>query len=135
MKHWLLKTEPETYSFQTLLKEKKTHWNGVRNFQARNNLREMKLGDLALIYHSGKDKAVTGIARIAREGYSEIDSEDGSEWVQVEIEAVQPLAQPVTLATLKATKSLQSLPLIKQSRLSVMPISPSHYQEILRLGK
>src|SRR5689334_1437139 len=94
--YWLLKTEPETYSFSQLKKDGKTNWNGVRNFQARNNLRKMKTGDVALIYHSGDEKAVVGVARVIKEAYLDRDP-DGTEWAQVDIEPVKPLVKPVPL--------------------------------------
>jgi predicted RNA-binding protein with PUA-like domain len=131
--HWLFKTEPSTFSFETLAREKKTNWNGVRNFQARNFLREAKAGDLALIYHSGDDKAVVGIAEVTRAAYEDPDP-DGGDWVQVDIKHVRALGQPVALRTLKATPALKDLLLIKQSRLSVMPVTAAHYREILKLG-
>lgn len=131
--YWLLKTEPETYSFERLLKEKRTNWNGVRNFQARNNLRKMAKGDAALIYHSGDDKAVVGIAKVVREAYTDPDPE-GGDWTQVDVEAVEPLPRPVKLAEIKGAKSLAELPLIKQSRLSVMPITEAHFKAILKLS-
>jgi predicted RNA-binding protein with PUA-like domain len=104
--YWLFKSEPETYSFSQLQKDKRTHWNGVRNFQARNFLRQARKGDLALIYHSGDDKAVVGIAKVVREAYAEIDDNDGKEWAQIDIEAVKPLPEPVTLAKIKTTAAL-----------------------------
>lgn len=131
--HWLLKTEPETYSFAQLLKDKKTNWNDVRNFQARNYLRQIKKGDLALIYHSGDDKAVVGVAEIVKEAYPDIDPE-GGDWVQVDLKPVEALKTPVKLSQIKATKTLQEMPLIRQSRLSVMPITEAHYKTILKLG-
>jgi predicted RNA-binding protein with PUA-like domain len=135
--HWLLKTEPETYSFLTLLKEGKTHWNDVRNFQARNFLRQIRIGDLALIYHSGDEKSVVGIARIVREAYPDIDPEDDrpGDWVQVDLEAVEALPHSVSLATLKSDVTLKDLLLIRQSRLSVMPVTEKEYERILRLGQ
>lgn len=131
--YWLLKTEPETYNFEQLLKDKRTNWNDVRNYQARNNLRKMLVGDIALIYHSGDDKAVVGIAKVVRLAYPDIDSE-GGDWSQVDIAAVERLEIPVKLAVLKSTKALADLPLIKQSRLSVMPITPLHFEAILALA-
>lgn len=133
--YWLLKTEPETYSFDRLLKDKKTNWNDVRNYQARNFLREIKKGDLTVIYHSGDDKAVVGVAECVKEGYPDIDSDDGSEWVQIDIAPVKPLKAPVSLATIKSTAALKEMPLIRQSRLSVMPITKAHYETLLKLGE
>lgn len=129
--YWLLKTEPETYSFQQLVQNKKTHWDGVRNFQARNFLKEMKTKDLALIYHSGKEKAVVGLAEVIQEAYPEKDPT----WIQVDLKSVKTLPSAVTLAQLKMHPELQELRLIKQSRLSVMPITESEFKTILNLGK
>jgi predicted RNA-binding protein with PUA-like domain len=133
MAYWLFKSEPDTYSFQTLKKEKKTVWNGVRNFQARNFLKLCKKGDLALIYHSGKERAVVGLARITKEGYPELDPKKPGEWVQIDI-AYESELNPVTLETLKKTPALKSLMLIKQSRLSCMPVGQNEFETILKLG-
>ncbi|HAZ11358.1 MAG: hypothetical protein A2X86_20235 [Bdellovibrionales bacterium GWA2_49_15] len=133
-KYWLLKTEPATYSFTTLQKEKRTTWNGVRNFQARNFLKEFQVGDLALIYHSGKEKAVMGVAEIARAGYPEVDNTMPGEWIQVDLTPKRALAIPVTLAQLKAEKTLAKLLLLKQSRLSVMPVTHAEFKQILKIG-
>ncbi len=133
-KTWLFKSEPETYSFETLMKEKTTAWNGVRNFQARNFLRECQKGDLALIYHSGDEKAVVGIAEIISKPYPEIDPKKPGEWVQVDIKAKKRLKSPVSLKTLKTTSTLKNLLLIKQSRLSCMPVTLNEFEEIIRLG-
>lgn len=130
---WLYKSEPETYSFETLLKEKRTNWDQVRNFQARNFLRQAQVGDLALIYHSGKEKAVVGLARVTRTAYPDIDSE-GGDWVQIDLEAVQKLPVSVTLAQLKATPSLKDLKMLRQSQLSCMPVTKAEFDTICRLG-
>jgi predicted RNA-binding protein with PUA-like domain len=133
--NWLLKTEPGTYSFQQLLKDKKTNWNDVRNFQARNFLKRAAPGDFALIYHSGDDKAVVGLAKVVKPAYADPDPEDPkTEWVQIDVAAVEAFKQPVTLKEIKATKALAELPLIKQSRLSVMPITASQLKTLLRMG-
>ncbi len=131
--YWLLKTEPETYNIDRLLKDKHTNWDHVRNYQARNYLRKMAKGDIALIYHSGDDKAVVGVAKVVRIAYADLDPE-GGDWSQVDVEYVAKFARAVSLAQIKATKMLGDLPLIKQSRLSVMPITEAHYQTILKLG-
>jgi predicted RNA-binding protein with PUA-like domain len=131
---WLFKSEPETYSFETLMKEKKTTWNGVRNFQARNFLRECKKGEFALIYHSGKEKAVVGVAKITKEGYPEPDPKKAGDWVQLVLSAAFKLKTPVTLAQIKTTAALKNLPLIKQSRLSCMPVGEKEFKTILELG-
>lgn len=132
--YWLLKTEPETFSFEQLLKDGKTNWNGVRNFQARNFLKAMKKDDLALIYHSGDSKAVVGIAKVTREAYPDLDPKKPGEWVQVDLAPVKALARSVSLSEIKANKELTGLALIKQSRLSCMPVSAAHYQVLVKLG-
>ncbi len=134
MQYWLLKSEPETYSYAQLLKDKRTNWNGVRNFQARNYLREIARGDLCLIYHSGDDKSVVGVARAIGKPYEDLDPKKPGEWVQVDLEPVKAFAEPVTLKSIKATKNLASLLLIKQSRLSVMPVSRDHYETLVKMG-
>lgn len=131
---WLLKTEPETYSFEQLIKDKKTNWDQVRNYQARNNIRKMAKGDIALIYHSGDVKAVVGVAKVVKEAYADVDPE-GGDWSQVDVECVKALKRNVTLAQIKATKDLADLPLIKQSRLSVMPITEKHFETLLALSE
>jgi len=132
---WLFKTEPSTYSFEDLLRDKKTHWNGVRNFQARNFLKEISEGDLALIYHSGEIRSVVGIARVIRKAYPDPDPKKSGDWVQVDIQAVRALEHPVSLSKIKATKALKDILLVKQSRLSVMPLLPSHFELIIEMGK
>lgn len=131
--YWLLKSEPNTYSFQDLVRDRKTNWDGVRNFQARNNLRQIARGDQCLIYHSGDERAVVGIAEVIRESYPDVDPE-GGDWVQVDLKPVRALAQPVTLAQIKASTALKEMPLIKQSRLSVMKITPKQFEQILKMG-
>lgn len=133
MAYWLFKSEPETYSFQTLKADKKTVWNGVRNYQARNFLRECAKGDLALIYHSGKERAIVGIARITKEGYVELDPKKPGDWVQLDI-AYKAELEPITLETIKSTPALKSLPLIKQSRLSCMPVGEKEFKLIAKMG-
>lgn len=133
--YWLLKTEPETYSFSELRADGRTNWNGVRNFQARNFLREVKKGDSAVIYHSGKEKAVVGTAKCVREGYPDIEKEDGKEWVQIDVAFDRAFAHPVSLATIKSTPPLKDLPMLRQSQLSVMPISKSHFDTIVKLSE
>lgn len=132
--YFLAKSEPETYSFQRLVEEKKAVWDGVRNFEARNNLRKMKKGDIVLFYHSGEDKSVVGIAKVRKEAYPDPTSTDG-DWSAVDLEPVKPLAEPVSLAAMKADSDLDGLALLKKSRLSVLPVSPAHFSRILKLGK
>jgi predicted RNA-binding protein with PUA-like domain len=133
--YWLLKTEPETYSFSQLLKDEKTNWDHVRNYQARNFLRKAAKGDLALIYHSGDDKSVVGVAEVVREAYPDLDPEKAGDWVQIDLKPVESLARPIPLKEIKATASLATLPLIKHSRLSCMPVSKTHFEIILKLSR
>ncbi len=133
--YWLLKTEPETYSFAQLQKDKKTNWNGVRNFQARNYLKGAKAGERVLIYHSGGDKAVVGIAEVVRAAYPDPDPETKGDWVQIDLKPLEALPRPVTLQEIKATASLATLPLIKQSRLSCMPITAGHFETLVKMSR
>ncbi|HEX4477691.1 MAG TPA: EVE domain-containing protein [Polyangiaceae bacterium] len=132
--YWLTKSEPDVYSWDRLVAEGRTVWDGVRNFQARNNLRAMKKGDLVLYYHSGDDKSVVGIAKVVREGYPDPSAKEG-DWTAVELAPVRPFKEPVTLSAMKADKKLTGLALIKHSRLSVVPIGEAHFARILELGK
>lgn len=131
--YWLVKTEPEAYSWDDFLRDRTTVWDGVRNFQARNHLRAMRTGDHVLFYASVTTKAVLGIASVLREYFPDPTAEEG-EWSAVELSLVRPLPRPVTLADIKADPALTDLPLLRQSRLSVMPLSAAHYAKILRLG-
>lgn len=131
--YWLVKQEPEAYSFATLVKERRTAWTGVRNFQARNNLRAMKKGDLVLFYHSVSEKQVAGVAQVAREHYPDPTATEG-DWSCVDLASVRPLEVPVTLEAIKSDGALKEIPLLKQSRLSVMPLSPLQFERILQLG-
>ena len=131
--HWLLKTEPGTYSYSELVKTKTTQWDLVRNFQARNYLRKMAKGDLALIYHSGDERAVVGLARIVKEAYPDPDP-DGGDWSQVDIQSLKAMVRSISLTEIKETSALKDMLLIKQSRLSVMPVSAPHFETLLRLG-
>ena len=116
MNYWLVKSEPEAYSWSQFVKDGKTAWTGVRNFAARNNLRAMKKGDLVFFYHSGEDKSVVGLARVAKEFYPDPTAEEG-DWSCVDLVPVKALAKPVTLAQIKADKILKEMMLVKQSRL------------------
>ena len=133
MNHWLVKSEPFKYSFDQLLKDKKTFWDGVRNYQARNNLREMKKGDLVLFYHSNEGKEVVGIAKVAKEYYQDPTTTDPN-WVVVELSPVERLKKPVTLETIKQNKKLENIGLVKQGRLSVMAVKPEEFDEILAMS-
>jgi predicted RNA-binding protein with PUA-like domain len=133
MNYWLIKSEPSTYSWDDFVKEKRTFWNGVRNFQARNNLKTMREGDLVLFYHSVNNPAVVGIAKVVREFYQDPTTEDEN-WVVVDFEPYQPLAKPVTLLQIKENPDLQSIGLIRQSRLSVMPLKAEEFDMILGMS-
>ncbi len=130
---WILKTEPSTYSWDDLVREKRTVWSGVANAAALINLRAMRAGDEALIYHSGADKAIVGIARIAKGPYPDPDLEDPRR-VVVDVAAVRSLAEPVTLAAIKAEPGLRELGLVRISRLSCMPATPAQRRILARLG-
>lgn len=132
-RHWLVKSEPSAYSWSDLVRDKKTAWTGVRNFQARNNLRTMKKGDLVLFYQSVTDPSVRGITKVVKEAYPDPTAKEG-DWSCVDLETVKPLTSPVALTAIKAEQSLAEIALIKQSRLSVMPITPKEYARILALG-
>jgi predicted RNA-binding protein with PUA-like domain len=131
MNYWLVKQEPEAYSFDDLLKDGKTDWTGVRNFQARNNLQAMKRGDKVLFYHSISEKSVVGITEVSREQFPDPTDE---KWFAVEIKPLEKFKKPVTLAEIKANKMLENIALIKQSRLSVMPLTNYEFDEILKLS-
>lgn len=128
----MVKSEPESYSFDDLVKEGKTDWTGVRNFQARNNLREMKTGDNVLFYHSVSEKSVVGLAEVSKENFPDPTDE---RWIAVEIKPFEEFAKPVTLEQIKAEKSLENIALIRQSRLSVIPLSQDEFDIIRKLSK
>ncbi|MBA4058181.1 MAG: EVE domain-containing protein [Marivirga sp.] len=132
MNYWLLKSEPGTFSWDDLVRDKKTGWDGVRNFQARNNLKAMKKGDMAFFYHSMDEKSVVGIAKITKESYP--DPKD-NEWVAVEIAPVKKLKKPVTLAQIKADKRLSDMVLVKSSRLSVQPVKAEEFDLVISLSE
>jgi predicted RNA-binding protein with PUA-like domain len=132
---WLVKQEPGKYPFAQLVKDKRTAWDGVRNFQARNNLKAMRAGDRVLYYHSnaGDETAVVGIAEVAREAYPDATSDD-PRWVAVDLVPVKPLKHPVTLERIKQEPSLSDVALVRQSRLSVMPLTKEEFDTIVKLG-
>jgi predicted RNA-binding protein with PUA-like domain len=130
---WLIKSEPSAYSFEQLVKEKKTSWTGIRNYTARNNLRAMKKGDLLLFYHSNIGKSVVGVAKVLKEHYPE-QTNDG-DWSAVDIAAVKPFAEPVTLGAMREHPKLADMTLWKLGRLSVVPVTQAEYAVILALGK
>ena len=134
MNYWLLKTEPGTFSWDDLVKKGKDHWDGVRNYQARNNLKAMKVGDLALFYHSVNEKAVVGIAKIVKEYYQDPTTDDPN-WVVVDVEPVEKLKKPVTLAQIKSDPMMTDFLLVRNPRLSVMPVKKEIYDAILAKSK
>jgi predicted RNA-binding protein with PUA-like domain len=131
--YWLVKSEPDAYSWSDLVKEKKTSWTGVRNFKARNNLRSMRVGDEVLFYHSVTDKAVVGIAKVIRAAYRDSTAKEG-DWSTVDLAPVKPLRNPVTLDEIKAKRSLKDISLVRQSRLSVHALTAAEFREIVSLA-
>lgn len=134
MNYWLVKSEPFKYSWEQFCKDKKTFWDGVRNYQARNNLRAMAKDDEVLFYHSNEGLAIVGIATVAKTAYQDPTSDD-TNWVAVDLKPLKALKNTVSLATMKQTPGLESLALIKQGRLSVCPVTPMEYKIILDLAK
>ena len=132
--HWLIKSEPSEYAFARLQADHRTEWTGIRNFEARKNLRAMEVGDLCLYYHSGEDKAVVGIARVSRAAHPD-PTAPGEDWSSVELEPVEALAAPVTLARMRADARLRDFPLLTRGRLSVVPATPAHYARVLALSR
>ena len=132
MNYWLMKTEPSTFSWEDLVQDKKAVWDGVRNFQARNNLKAMKKGDLAFIYHSMDDKAVIGIAEIIREHFPDPKDKD---WAAVEIKPVQKLKNTVNLGTIKQEKRLTNMVLVNNSRLSVQPVRKEEFDLVIGMSE
>jgi predicted RNA-binding protein with PUA-like domain len=128
--YWLVKQEPEAYSWQTFLKEGRTAWTGVRNFQARRNLRTMKKGDFVMFYHSVSEKQIVGLARVDREYYADPTATDG-DWSAVDLVPMKTLKKPVSLESIKADKALKEMPLVRQSRLSVTPLTEAQFQRLL----
>jgi len=133
MNHWLVKSEPVKYSWEKFLSEGRTFWDGVRNYQARNNLREMKEGDLVLYYHSNEGKAVVGIAKVVKAAYQDPTTSDPN-WVVVDLSPVETLKNPVTLEQIKADPQLKDIGLVRQGRLSVMGMKKEEFDRILELG-
>ena len=129
----MVKSEPASYSWDDFAAKEEDTWDGVRNYQARNSLREMQLGDAVLFYHSGKDKAVVGIARVVKESYQDPTTDDKN-WVVVDLEPVESLKNPVTLEAIKADPRLQNIGLVKQGRLSVMGMKVEEFDRIVELG-
>jgi len=133
MNYWLVKSEPEKYSWDKFVADGRTFWDGVRNYAARNNLRAMQVGDLVLFYHSNEGKEVVGIAKVVKEAYQDPTTED-TNWVVVELSPVEKLKTPVTLATIKADANLKDIELVRLGRLSVASIKPYEFDRILELS-
>ena len=131
MAYWLVKTEPETYSWDNLVKEKRAVWDGVRNFQARSNMKAMKKGDSVFVYHTGDEKSVIGIAKVAKDAYPDPKDKD---WVVFDIEPVKKLKNSISLAQIKADKKLKDMVLVRASRLSVQPVKEEEFDYIVSLG-
>lgn len=134
MNYWMVKQEPDSYSWDDFVKDGKTDWTGVRNYQARNNLRDMKLGDKVLFYHSNIGKEVVGIAKVAKAAFPDPTADD-DKWVAVELSPVKPLKKPVGLGQMKENLALRELKLIRQSQLSVMPVTKDEFDEILSMAR
>ncbi|HXA70825.1 MAG TPA: EVE domain-containing protein [Stellaceae bacterium] len=133
MAYWLLKSEPSAYSWDQLVKDKRTNWSGVRNFQAAANLKAMKKGDRAFFYHSGEGKEIVGVAEIVKEAYPDTTDKSGR-FVMVDLIPIEPVKTPVSLAAIKATPALKSMPLVRLSRLSVSPVSAEEWRTIAKMA-
>lgn len=134
MAYWILKTEPSTYSIKDLKRDQETDWDGVRNYQARNNLKEMGVGDQAMIYHSVGPKEIVGIAKVIKVAYPDKTATKG-DWVAVKVKFERELNKPIHLSTIKAEKFFANLSLVKQGRLSVCPVSEKEWERLLRLAE
>lgn len=132
MNYWMVKSEPESYSWEDFQEKGEDVWDGVRNFQARNYLRQMQIGDLVFFYHSGKAKAIVGVAEVSQEGFP--DPKDQA-WIAVKLKAKQAVKNPVTLADIKAEDRLSELPMLKQSRLSVLPVAKDEFELLLKMSQ
>ena len=132
-KYWLVKSEPVKYSWDKFMADGRTFWDGVRNYQARHNLREMQLNDLVLFYHSNEGKAVVGVAKVVQTAYQDPTTEDKN-WVVVDLSPVEALKNPVTLEAIKADPLLQNISLVRQGRLSVMPLQANEFDRIIAMG-
>ena len=131
---WLVKQEPSSYSWSDFIADGQTSWTGVRNYAARNNLRKMQKSDEVLFYHSGDEKAVVGIAKVMRPAYLDPTAKEG-DWSTVDLAPIKPLRHPVTLREIKSNPRLKGIPLIRQSRLSVMPLAESAFREIVKMAR
>jgi len=133
MKYWLVKSEPFKYSWDQFVKDKKTFWDGVRNYAARNNMRAMTVGDQVLFYHSNEGLAIVGIAEVVKEAYQDPTTDD-TNWVVVEIAPVKAIPKPVTLADVKNEPSLAEMELVRLGRLSVSAVTPAEFKKVLKMG-
>lgn len=133
MNYWLVKSEPFKYSWEQFVKDKKTHWDGVRNYAARNNLKAMAKGDQVLFYHSNEGLAIVGIAEVVKTAYQDPTTEDPN-WVVVDLKPVKAMPNPVTLADIKAKSALKDMDLVRLSRLSVGAVKPDEYKLIMKMG-
>ena len=133
-RYWLIKSEPAVYPFSQLVNEKRTLWTGIRNFEARNNLRLMKKGDVALYYHSTGGKELVGLVKVTAEAGPD-PTAPGEDWAAVEVEALKALSRPIPLAEVKASASLSKMQLVTRSRLSVVPVTAAEFQQLLKLSK
>ena len=131
--YWLVKTEPNAYSWDDLVEDGWTYWDGIRNYEARNNLRKMAVGDMLLYYHSGRSRTVVGVAEVTREHYQDPTTDD-QRWSAVDIKPVQALTRPVTLAEIKQDSRLSEMVLVRRSRLSVTPVTAAEYGIVLAMG-
>jgi predicted RNA-binding protein with PUA-like domain len=132
--YWLVKSEPETYSWDDLVRDQRTDWTGVRNYAARLHLKAMRRGDEVLFYHSGDAKSVVGVARVTKPAFPDTTADEAG-WLAVELAPVKPLPRPVTLAQVKAEPALKEIGLVRQGRLSVMPLQPAEFAHLLKLAK
>ncbi len=134
MNYWLIKSEPNTYSWDDLVKKGRDHWDGVRNFKARNNIKAMKVGDQCLFYHSVNEKSVIGIAEVVKEFYQDPTTDD-HRWYVMDVAPLRKLKRPVSLAEVKANPRLENMALVKYSRLSVQPVRPEEFDIILQMSE
>lgn len=134
MNYWLIKTEPEEYSWEQLVADKEAPWTGIRNYQARNHLKEMKVGDLVFVYHTGDEKEIKGIAEVTKEAHQD-PTADSEAWVCVDVKAVKPVARTIGLEEIRNTHNLAVMPLVAQPRLSVMLITESQWNDVLKYTK
>lgn len=134
MNYWLVKTEPETYAWDDFVAKGSDHWDGVRNYAARNHLKAMQKGDQVMVYHSGKAREIVGLAEVVREHYPDPTTDD-DRWVAVDLSPLRPLQNPIKLGQIKALAALQQMPLVRLPRLSVMPVSAEEFELIMQMER